>query len=153
MTIRCPVDDTPLSLHTRSGVSFQSCPRCFGLFFSPEQFQRAVDSEEFVSPSGAGSAPVMTRDRVVCTRCGEADLQTLEEGGSRLHQCPACGSVWLSPGAVEPVLAVRRMVGRRRPKSPRERQPFVQGEPVGSVPENPSGGAVSRFFRKLFGGG
>jgi Zn-finger nucleic acid-binding protein len=149
MTTRCPLDGTPLSLHTRSGVSFESCPRCFGLLFSPEQFQRAVESEEFVSPSGAGSAPVMPRDSVPCTRCGQADLQTLEEGGSRLHQCPACGGVWLSPGAVEPVMSVRRMVGRRRARAPRERELSVRGDPVGQTSEP---GLLKRIIRSLFGG-
>ncbi|MDB4948081.1 MAG: hypothetical protein JWM27_730 [Gemmatimonadetes bacterium] len=144
---RCPVDQTPLSLHTRSGVTFHSCPRCFGLLFAPEQFERAVDSEEFVSPSGAATAPMM-RDHALCTYCGEAELETLEEGGSRLHRCPACRAVWLSPGAVEPVLRARRMAGRRRPKARREPDSFV-GTSV--RPEGQQGGglfgAIARFFR------
>jgi Zn-finger nucleic acid-binding protein len=150
----CPVDSTPLSLHTRSGVTFHSCPRCFGLLFAADQLERAVASSAFVSPSGANTAPPMPNDHAPCPRCGEADLETMEEGGTLLHRCPACRAVWLSAGAVESVLLVRRMAGRRRPKARREPESYVGRSLHDEVPVPGRTGvwqSIVRFFRTLFG--
>jgi Zn-finger nucleic acid-binding protein len=150
---RCPVDSTPLSLHTRSGVTFHSCPRCFGLLFAADQLERAVESNAFVSPSGANTAPALPPGDVPCPRCGEAPLETLEEGGTLLHRCPACRGVWLSAGAVESVLRVRRMAGRRRPRARREPESYVGRSLHEEVPGPGTGvwQAIVRFFRTLFG--
>ena len=150
----CPVDSTPLSMHTRSGVTFHSCPRCFGLLFAADQLERAVESDAFVSPSGMNPAPSLPHPDVPCPRCGQAPLETAEEGGTLVHRCPACQAVWLSAGAVESVLLVRRMAARRRPRSRREPVSYVGRslhEEVAAPPKTGLWAALGRFFRTLFG--
>ena len=135
--LRCPTDDTTLTLHRYGETLVGSCPACHGLWFERDQALRAhaLDhtfeppterGDPLPPPPRRGTRGAVTGARVArrCAHCGER-LRPRFIAEIEVDVCSRRRGIWLDAGEFA---AIRGWYAREGPNLPRGRS--VAARPV-----------------------
>lgn len=77
--MKCPIDDSPLSVSSREGVEIDFCPQCRGVWLDRGELDKIIDRAATTL-----SAPVdTTRDRPDDRRADDRDRDRDDDRGGR----------------------------------------------------------------------
>jgi hypothetical protein len=61
--VKCPIDDSPLSVSSREGVEIDFCPQCRGVWLDRGELDKIIDRAATVLGASAAPAPVRSETR------------------------------------------------------------------------------------------
>lgn len=97
--LRCPgcgapaATDSAACEYCGSALATVTCPSCFAPMFMGSRFCARCGAE-------ATRAVVDEETPLSCPRCGEG-MQSLRLGGTSVHECAACGGLWIDPASLQ----------------------------------------------------
>ena len=59
--MKCPIDDSPLSVSSREGVEIDFCPQCRGVWLDRGELDKIIDRAATTFGGGAAPAPAAAR--------------------------------------------------------------------------------------------
>src|SRR5688572_18853665 len=59
--MKCPIDDSPLSVSSREGVEIDFCPQCRGVWLDRGELDKILDRAAATAPAVASPPPVAPR--------------------------------------------------------------------------------------------
>ncbi|ABF41518.1 hypothetical protein Acid345_2517 [Candidatus Koribacter versatilis Ellin345] len=120
-TLHCPncgaavSSDSSKCVYCNARLATVSCPSCFGMMFIGEKFCShcgAVAHRTETGPDG----------KMLCPKCGEQEMKTIQVGKSHFWECPACDGMWLDATTLQQICAEKEeqaaVIGM--PTEPRE---------------------------------
>lgn len=105
--MNCPLDQTPLLPHRRSGTEVHTCLKCHGVWFPRVSLEALAPRAAAVAPappSVSGAAVLMRRWS--CPVCVATELRTHLRGEVQLSTCPSCRGVWLPKSEAGKILSL-----------------------------------------------
>ncbi len=143
---RCPVDSTALDLFAVSGVQFEGCPTCHGLWLDKDELRKlknAVNDGQLHwlnrEVDNIDSVSVVSSTRA-CPKCPSAHLRSVVFGqsGVVIDSCPSCHGIWLDRGEFESIaLYLREEAAKATPEEiARELRDDLKKTVIGEGPES-----------------
>ncbi len=92
-----------------SGLTIDSCPECYGLWFDGEELKRFLRSKEFAKKlleGDSGPAETVREAGEVrnCPHCPKGKLWSSQMGSLTLDYCLKCRGVWFDRGELQKVI-------------------------------------------------
>ena len=101
--MKCPRDRSVLVFTDQGSHPRNKCPKCSGLLVSKEEVLAILDGK---APEPARLA-ALPESGLACPRDG-ATLRRIDHQGVEVDVCLECYSVWLDPGELEKIFALRK---------------------------------------------
>lgn len=119
--LRCPRDgDRMEKVVLLTGVTYDRCGRCAGLWFDATELQR-VSGDRELEAMAARTVPVAEKSSFGCMRCWGDCFQT-KVGRITVDTCSSCHGVWMDGGELESALVeVEELREARAAMSPLQR--------------------------------
>jgi len=120
-TLHCPncgaavSTDSSKCVYCHARLATVACPSCFGMMFVGEKFCShcgAVAQRNETGPDG----------KMLCPKCAETPMHTVQVGKCHFWECPACDGMWLDATTLQQICAEKdaqaAVIGM--PTAPRE---------------------------------
>lgn len=97
--LRCPGCGAPAAAdaaacgYCGSALATVTCPACFAAMFAGSRFCARCGAEATREQLDAKPLP--------CPRCKREEMQSLKLGTTTVHECGACGGLWLDPRSLQ----------------------------------------------------
>lgn len=102
--MHCPLDQTPLLSHRRSGAELHTCLQCHGVWFSRAALETLTSRVAPIGSTAASGATVLLR-RWPCPACATTLLRTQMRGAVQVTSCADCRGVWLPKSEAQKILS------------------------------------------------